>query len=118
MANVLDLMTPEDRKKALARFKNSQKQRNGEMRISQEIYALSEFGYYYGWEAVMAVRTNQITLEEMYVLLEGARKVWYSKLAESARAQFVATGSAMAHKGADKAFRNGIKPFKKAAEVE
>lgn len=118
MPNILDLMKPEDRKKALKRFENSQKRREGEMRISQEVYALSEFGYYYGWEAVQAVRSNQISLEEMYVLLEGARKVWYHKLAESARAQFVATGSAMAHKGADKAFQSGIRSFKRAAEVE
>lgn len=118
MPNILDLMRPEDKEKALKRFERSQKQRSSEMRISQEVYLLSEFGYYYGWQAIRDVRENKIKLKEVYVLLEGARKVWYNKVAEISRANFIATGSAMASKDGNKAFQAGIRPFRDAAKVE
>src|SRR5215217_5582784 len=93
---ILDLMSPEDRDKAIERankrFAATQSKKG--ISISPSVYAVAEFGYYYGWDAVLAVRRGYtvepitkikevFSLEEMNVLLEGARKVWYSKLVET-----------------------------------
>jgi len=118
MTNVLDLMTKKDRDAMMARYKRRMEKRdNGEdNRISSEIYIVAEFGYYFGWLGIAAIRNNEITIEEVFGLLEGARKVWYSKLVDQARAQQVSTASVLA-KSPNTAFKRGIKPFVKRSEV-
>lgn len=111
MANLLDLMRPEDKKKALERYRRRmQKDENRDNQVSSEIFIISEFGYFYGWQAIEAIRNNQITLEEVNTLLEGARKVWYSRLVETAKTQQVATASSLA-KNPNKVFKQGLRPF-------
>lgn len=83
VGNILDMMTPEHKAQAISRFKKRmEKRENEENRVTSEIYLMSEFGYYYGWEGIQAIRNNEITLDEVFVLLEGARKVWYAKRLE------------------------------------
>lgn len=132
MPNLLDLMSPEDRQKAIERGKrrlekNSQK--NGS--VSPEIYIISEFGYYFGWAGIEAIKRGYIesrndkgeirktpfTLEEVMVLLEGARKVWYSKLIETGHTNLVANGAAQA-KSPGASFNKGVEPFRQRADLE
>lgn len=115
--NLLDLMSEKDRNLALERFKRRMsKSRTVDNRISSEIYIISEFGYYYGYAGVEAIRENKITLDEAFCLLEGARKVWYKKLVEQTSAQQVSTGSVMS-KSPSTTFKRGIKPFVKRSEI-
>jgi hypothetical protein len=115
--NLLDLMSEKDRALMLERYKRRMEGGDpGSDRISREMYLLAEFSYYLGYGGVEAVRENKITLEEMYALLEGLRKVWYVKLVEQARAQQVSTGSVLA-KSPNTAFSKGIKPYVKRSEL-
>lgn len=134
MANVLDLMTEEDREKSLNAF---QKRMRGdtsyrtEGKISPTTFLLSEFGYYYGWEAIAAAKRGYVegfdeinqkrikiplTMEEIAEYVEGARKVWYSKLIDQARGTQVAAGSVMS-KSPNKVFKDGMRPFKEATKL-
>lgn len=119
MANLLDLMSEKDRENVEKRFKARLERRKGERedRVSSEMFLLAEFGHFYGWGAIMAVRENKITLKEMYALLEAARKVWYSRLNESAEVKFVAGVSANAMERQGEAFRKNMRPFIKRAEI-
>ena len=120
MANLLDLMTPKEREEAEKRFKARRvRQKNDHGKISYEVYLLAKLGYYYGWQAIIDARNNKITFNEMMALVEGADKVWYSKLNETARAVQVANASVQAGKGqGNKIFREGLKPFSEKAKIE
>lgn len=43
--------------------------------VDPEDEMLAEFGLYFGWEAIWAVKTNSITANDMQTLTMGARKV-------------------------------------------
>lgn len=129
--SLLDLMPREEAQKAVERGKKRlerNKSRKG-LDVSPEIYLVAEFGYYFGWEGVLAIKRGYIekdengnkvkepfTLEEAMVLLEGARKVWYSKNIEMAHGSLV-SNSAIHSKNPGQAFNNGMKPFMDKAEV-
>jgi hypothetical protein len=127
--NLLDLMPEDERKKAITRAHKRiehQRSRKG-LDVSPEIYLVAEFGYYFGWDAMMAVRrgytvvpvTNEkevFTLEEALILLEGARKVWYSKLVEQSHGNMVGS-SAKFSQNPGQAFNNGVRPFTDRAEI-
>lgn len=55
-----------DKIEALQRVKDSAK-------IEPEWLLLAEFGLYFGWEAVLSVREDKISYEEMNKLLKAAR---------------------------------------------
>lgn len=131
--SLLDLMSKEDAEKARARAQkrlNRQRSKSG-LDVSPEIYMIAEFGYYFGWAAVKDLRQGFIekesidgsivrdpfTLEEAALLLEGARKVWYTKLTEQGHANLVAN-MATYNDSPGKAFNEGIKPFTDRAEVK
>lgn len=107
-------MPKEEAEKAIARGKRrfERQQSNKGAKVSPEIYMLSEFGYYYGWQAVMAVRDNEITFDEMNVLLEGARKVWYSKLIETGGVNTIA--GSFKTKGS---YNDAMKPYTDKADL-
>ena len=127
MANLFDLMTPEDKRKSLDAY---EKRMNGDtsyrsQKISAISFLLAEFGYYYGWEAIAAAKRGYIegydeihqkrikiplTMEEINEYVEGARKVWYGKVIDNARASQI--GTATAFNDNDKhAFDKAIKPY-------
>lgn len=131
MSNILDLMTPEDRQKSLEAF---EKRMAGDKsyrtrQISPTSFLLAEFGYYYGWEAIAAAKRGYIegfdvrdqkrikiplTMEEISEYVEGARKVWYGKVIDNARATQIGTATAFNDK--DKhAFDKAVKPFTERA---
>lgn len=112
----LDLMPKEERERAIEKANkrlSNQKQRKS-LDVSPEMYLTSEFGYYYGWEAIKAIRNDEITLPEVQVLLEGARKVWYAKLIEQTQAGIVSNTFTTPAKGFDQATRQ----FAERAEVK
>lgn len=124
----LDLMPVEAREKAVAKAKKRlERQASANTPITPEIYVAAEFGYHFGWDAMLAVRRGYtvepvsgekeiLTLEEVQILLEGAKKVWYSKLIEQGHATLVATNSSNG-KNPGQSFNTGIKPFEDRAKV-
>lgn len=128
-------MPKEEAAKAVERaHKRAQNSRRDNLAISPEIYLVAEMGYYFGWEAVLAVRRGYtvgykwrdvkdekpmlvkepFTLEEAQVLLEGARKVWYSKLAEQTHSGMISNS----FNSSSRSFDSAIKPFTEKAEVK
>ena len=67
-------------------------------KVDSEWLAIAEFGMYFGWQAVKAVLNDTITSAEMFMLLEGARKVNKLKLYNETRAVFIGTASANSKK--------------------
>jgi hypothetical protein len=121
--SLLDLMPKEEAEKAIARA-NRRASYNRGAKVSPEIYSVAEFGYYFGWEAILAVKRGYIidpvknekvifTLDEMNVLLEGARKVWYSKLVEQGGVNTV-SGS---FKTQGNSYNEAMKPYTEKAEL-
>lgn len=130
MPNLLDLMSPEDKAKAIAKAQKRLARKKG-LEVSPEMYILAEFGYYFGFEGVMAIKrgyveyvdlsTNEVirepfTLEEVITLIEAAKKVWYSKVVDSAHAAMVAS-AAKYSKDPRAAFEGGMQPFLERAQV-
>ena len=130
--SLLDLMSKEEAQKAVERGRRrleKHKAKRG-LDVSPEVYLVAEFGYYFGWEGVMAIRQGFIekiddsgavvkdpfTLDEALLLLEGARKVWYTKLMEQGHAN-LASNVAARNENPGKAFNDGVKPFTERAAV-
>lgn len=125
MPSILDHLSSEDREKAIARGKKRLEKRDTGS-VSPEMYLITEFGYYLGWEAILAVKRGYIEsrdghgkivkepfeLDEMMALLEGLRKVWYSKQIEIARTNLVAVRSANHQSDPTGSFEKGMQPFK------
>lgn len=125
--SLLDLMSEDERKKAIERA-DKRMQRNKSRKgldVSPEIFLVAEMGYYFGWEGLMAVRrgytinpiTNDeeiFTLAEAQVLLEGARKVWYTKLTEQAHAGMISNSFNIR----STSFESAVQPFTEKAEVK
>lgn len=118
-------MSPEDKQKAIAKGKKRmERSKTQTLDVSPEMFVIAELGYYFGWEAVVAIKRGFITtyddkmnlkkstftLEEALALIEGAKKVWYSKVIDTAHGSFIAHRSAREREqGAE--FNKGMKPF-------
>lgn len=127
--SLLDLMSKEDREKAIARGHKRIQQNKG-AKVSPAIYTVAEFGYYFGWEGVLAIKRGYIekadskgnlvkepfTLDEVLVLLEAARKVWYSKVVEQSHGNMVSTMSGNS-KNPGAVFNTNIKPLSDKADL-
>lgn len=128
--SLLDLMSPEDKEKAIARGRKRLERSKGSA-ISPEMFITAEFGYYFGFEGIMAIKRGYIetmgsdgkvvrepfTLEEVLALLEAAKKVWYSKVIDTAHGTMVAS-SAKYSKQPGEAFKGGMKPFIDRADLK
>lgn len=133
--NLLDLLPEAERKKALERAeKRLYRQRaKKSLDVTPEIFLVGEALYYGDWEMVCAIRRgytidpdldektgeltykkNILTLDEVQVFLEGARKVWYSKLIEQANAGIISN----TFHTSSKSFDTAISQFKEKAEVK
>ena len=123
----LDRMPAEKRKmyeeRAEKRLQASKAKRG--LSVSPEFYMAAEFGYYFGWDAVVALRRGYtvepvsgdkelLTMAEAQLLLEGARKVWYSKLVDHAETSVIAN----TFNASSKSFDQAIKPIKDKASIE
>lgn len=67
-------------------------------KVETEWLFIAEFGKYFGWAGVVAIRNNEITLPEAKKLLAGARKVRSGELYDIANAVFIGTASARSKK--------------------
>jgi len=79
--NLLDLMTDADKAKVKAREARIEAQDD---KITREWLGLAEFGYYFGWDGIKAVIDDVITLEQMKMLIDGARKIHSSEMIDHA----------------------------------
>lgn len=110
MKNLLDLMRPDDRKKMVERYQARVAPNGTKNKISNEMFLLADFGIMYGWQAVMAVRNNEITWEEMFALLEAGHKVQSTHELDDAVMTTTAIGTAFSKKGqAQKHFNQGMR---------
>jgi hypothetical protein len=105
MAKLPDL-TPEQ----LAKIQRLKGDDTATAEVSPEMYFIAEFGYYFGWGAIVALETGVIGINRAIDLMEAAQKVWYSHVHDQALATFYATKDA-------KTFNQGIKTFVKKSKV-
>lgn len=129
MPNLLDLMSAEERARAIAKGAKRLAKKKG-ADVSPEMYVVAEFGYYFGFEGVLAIKRGYIesldeegnviyepfTLDEVLALLDAAKKVWYTKLIESSHGNMVSTNAAHS-KSPSQRFNQGMKPFTDRAEL-
>lgn len=110
MKNLLELMRPDDRQKMIERYKARVAPTEKKNKISNEMFLLADFGIMFGWQAVMAVRDNKITGEEMFALLEAGHKVQSTHELDDAVMTTTAIGTALSKKGeAQKHFNQGMR---------
>lgn len=81
-----------DDQKKLAQFNNSS------IKVSEEWMLLAEFGRAYGWEAYKAARNDEISLDELMVMVEANRRLEYLEQYRMAEASFAGSGSAQSRK--------------------
>lgn len=92
-------MTPQERQQALDNLtaeelaKVAQKQVS-EIDVDPEWMALVEFARVFGWDAYLAVKRDELTMEEMATLLQASRKLDYLRQVEMSQAVFIAIASA------------------------
>ena len=127
MANLLDLMTPEDREAVEVTFKKRMSGDNTfrKGKVSRVAYLLAELGMLYGWEAIVAAKRGYIetfdehtgkkqkmplSMEELSALVDAGQKVKHSDYVNYARIVCVGTGSAFS-KNPNETLRDGMKPF-------
>lgn len=79
-------------------------------KVSPEWRLLAEFGYYFGWEGIQAVRNNEIDLETFNNLLGGARKAWASQVVDLATMTYTSVGATNVKKPLE-FMRKGLKQF-------
>lgn len=89
--NLLDLMTDEDRAKIKAREIHIEQVESGMM--TKEWLSICEFGMYYGWSAIQSFRNDEITIDEMYQYIKGARKIHASHIYDHAIANIARNGN-------------------------
>ena len=114
MANLLDLMTPEDREAVEVAFKKRMSGDNTfrKGKVSRVAYLLAELGMLYGWEAIVAAKKQKmpLSMEELSALVDAGQKVKHSDYVNYARIVCVGTGSAFS-KNPNETLRDGMKPF-------
>lgn len=80
------------------------------------MYVVAEFGYYFGYDGIRAIKNNEISLEEVHILLAAARKVWYSKVVDQSHGGLVA-GIAAGSKNPSSSFNKNMQVFIKKMKV-
>lgn len=123
MPNLLDLMTEDDRQKALESSRKRAASPNG--KISPVVMQVAKLGAYYGWEAIESVKRGYVekdgekimlTMDEVSALVEASDKIWAQKCIDLAHCVQIGTASAMA-KNPKRVFDEGVKPWIKRATI-
>lgn len=126
MSNLLDLMTPDDKQKALDAFKQRMRGDNSyrKTKVSPAAFLLAEVGMFFGWGAIEAAKRGYVTahrddgslmkipltMEELSALADAGRKISYSNLLNQSRGTQIATGSVLS-KHPKQAFEKGMGPI-------
>lgn len=106
-------LTPQELERVLRRKRQSEP-----IKVSPEELMVAEFGYYFGWEAMVAILNNEISLEDAGVLLAGARKVWSAKVVDLASVIYTASAASQSGKKAKSVMNKGLKEFIKQAKAD
>ena len=80
-------------------------------KISPEMYLLAEFGHFFGWEGVLAIEKEVISLPKAVELIEAMRVVEGRKLYEQSKAMFYATKDAAT-------FNKGMASYTNKSRIE
>jgi hypothetical protein len=112
MANKTLQISPEDLAKIQERKANDEK-----LKVDPEWLALAEFGYYYGWDAIQAVLSNEIDGETLVMLLQGARKLEARRFYDNAKASFIGGASANSKKPSQ-TFTKAVKGIEKSMKAD
>jgi hypothetical protein len=124
--NLLDLISDDDKSK----IELFQKGDNKNEHITPEVMIIAEFGYYYGWQSIIDIKRGYIEkfkdngdidrvpflLEEVYALLEAARKVWAKQVLDIGTANLSANAAVYA-KSPGKSFEKSMKQFIKESRI-
>lgn len=94
------------------------KRQDEKIKVSPEELFIAEFGYYYGWSAMLAIMNNRITMDDANILLTGARKVWNSHMIDMASITYTASAAARSGKKAKQVMSKGLKDFMKQAKAD
>lgn len=86
------------------------RKRDETTKISPEWRLLAEFGIYYGWEAIKAVRNNEISTDEFNSLLSGGRKVWAGRMIDLSTVTFTSLVASKSKKP-QSVMNKGLKEF-------
>lgn len=137
--NLLDLVSPEEREEIQALYKKRKSGNTsyrGKLTIPPDIFLIAEAGYYFGWGAVEAAKRGYVEgfetitkdgkmiqkrtkiplmMEELNILVEGARKVKYSAVVDAARGTQAGVASSLS-KHPDKVFKEAVKPYSEGAK--
>lgn len=128
MANLIDLISNEDRAK-VQRWTKDRLNPKYDTDVPPEIYTIAEMGYYFGWGAVEACLRGYyetvdasgkstrvpLTAELMVALCKGAQKVKYRKMLEEGEVSMCAhIGSRSKHP--DKSYGANTKYFREMAK--
>jgi hypothetical protein len=108
----LDYASDED----LAKIRRKQQQSAG-VPIDQEWAIISEFAVRFGWDAYKEFRNDELQLDEMMVLIQGARKLEAKHTFDTAQAVFIGTLSAK-QKNPSKTFDKMTKQLIKSMKVK
>lgn len=106
-------LTPEELERVLKRKRQDEK-----TRVSPEELFIAEFGYYYGWDAMLAILSNDISMQDANVLINGARKVWNRQMIDMASIMFTSGTAARSGKKSTQVMNKGLKEFYKRAKVD
>ena len=106
--NMFDLLSPEQKEVALDFIRKKEEDKHKPIEVGVEGFMLAEFGYYFGWSAIMAVKNNEISLEEMNELVRGATKVWTEKVYDVSLGVMVANSAPYNKNNSIKAFNDGL----------
>ena len=101
----------------LAKVKRFRQRLEPRVKVNDTWLFLAEFGYYFGWGGVQAVRNNEISIDEAEMLVRGARKVWSGKVYDFATASFIASASVNS-KNPSNAFTSATNSFIKNSKVD
>lgn len=128
MANLLDLMSPEDKQRAIEAFEQRMHGNSGyrKTKVSPVAFLLAEVGMFFGWGAIEAAKRGYVTayrddgsiakipltMEELSALADAGRKISYSNLLNQARGTQIATGSVLS-KHPKQDFEKGMSPVVK-----
>lgn len=66
--------------------------------VDDEWMLLAEFGKAYGWEAYQAAKNDEVSLQEMMILIEANRRLEYKDQYRMSQAAFAGAGSAQSKK--------------------
>lgn len=97
---------------------SQRKRRDEKIKVSPEELFIAEFGYYYGWNGMLAILNNEITMDDANILLTGARKVWNAHMIDTASIMFTASAAAQSGKKAKQVMSKGLKDFIKQAKAD